>query len=155
MTKIAYPELPNINRVELLEILNKGRLREHLVAHALFDEETLDSWIAQKCVVDSSVGCRVRGITIDNAVAGWCGIQLENGAFELAVVLDEAYWGLGRAVFRDMMRWSAELGHTVVVLHLLNTRSEYKFLSKMALRVYESTMFGQKYTSYELSVPTA
>ena len=50
---------------------------------------------------------------------------------------------------------ASELGHSEVVLHLFNTRPEYRFLTKMAGRVYESTIFGQKYTSYELRVPGA
>ena len=155
MTNIEYIQLQNINRTELLAVLNKERIREHLVSHELFDEQKLDSWIEQKSMVDSSKGCRVRGIIVDNSVAGWGGIQFENGAYEIAIVLDERYWGIGRAVFKDLIAWAAELGHKVVVLHLFNTRPEYKFLKKMSLRVYESTMFGQKYKSYELGVPHA
>lgn len=155
MTKIEYTNLQDLDQDELLSILNKDKIREHLVLHDQFNEKSLAEWVSNKLSVDSTEGCKIRGIRLNGAVAGWCGIQFENDSYELAIVLNEAYWGIGNAVFKDMMVWASELGHRLVVLHLLNTRPEYKFLTKMASRVYESTMFGQKYTSYELRVPRA
>lgn len=155
MTKIEYTNLQDLDQDELLSILNKDKIREHLVLHDQFNEKSLAEWVSNKLSVHSTEGCKIRGIRLNGAVAGWCGIQFENDSYELAIVLNEAYWGIGTAVFKDMMVWASELGHRLVVLHLLNTRPEYKFLTKMASRVYESTMFGQKYTSYELRVPRA
>ncbi|WP_300358803.1 hypothetical protein [uncultured Pseudoalteromonas sp.] len=155
MTKIEYTNLQDLDQDELLSILNKDKIREHLVLHEQFNEMSLAEWVSNKLSVDSAERCKVRGIRLNGAVAGWCGIQFENESYELAVVLNEAYWGIGTTVFKDMMVWASELGHRLVVLHLFNTRPEYKFLTKMASRVYESTMFGQKYTSYELRVPSA
>jgi hypothetical protein len=155
MAKIEYTDLQDLDRGELLSILNTDKIREHLVAHDLFNEESLAEWVASKVSVDSTNGCKVRGIRVNGAAAGWCGIQLEDESYELAIVLNEAYWGIGIAVFKDMMVWASELGHSHVVLHLFNTRPEYKFLTKIASRVYESVIFGQKYTSYELRVPSA
>ena len=155
MTKIEYTDLRDLDQGALLSILNTDKIREHLVSHDQFNEQSLAEWVSSKLSVDLHEGCKVRGIRVNGAVAGWCGIQFENDSYELAIVLHEAYWGIGTAVFKDMMVWASELGHRHVVLHLLNTRPEYKFLRKMASRVYESTMFGQKYTSYELTVPDA
>lgn len=153
MQNISYVAIEGLNRNELMSILNKASVREHLVSHEQFDELLLDDWVAEKVIVNSTKGCRVQGIKVNEVVAGWCGIQFENGSFELAIVLDEKYWGMGVRVFKDVMAWASELGHSKVVLHLLNTRPGYVFLEKMANRVYESTLFGQKYTSYELRVP--
>lgn len=155
MTKIEYTDLQELDQGELLSILNKDKIREHLVSHDQFNEQSLAEWVSSKLSVDSAEGCKVRGIRVEGTVAGWCGIQFENESYELAIVLNEAYWGIGTAVFKDMMVWASELGHRHVVLHLFNTRPEYTFLRKMASRVYESTMLGQKYTSYELRVPSA
>jgi len=155
MKHISYVEIESLNQNELLSILNKESVRKHLVSHDRFDEDLLENWVAGKVIVNSTKGCKVKGIKVNEAVAGWCGIQFENGSFELAIVLDEKYWGIGVRVFKDVMAWATELGHSKVVLHLLNTRPEYKFLKTKACRVYESTMFGQKYISYELRVPSA
>jgi len=152
MINIEYPDLTNLDRRALLNILNREKNREHLVSHAVFDETALEEWITSKAEVNSLKGRKVKGVTADGSVAGWCGIQCENNAYELAIVLDENYWGMGISVFKKLMQWASELGHNHVVLHLLNTRPEYKFLKKMAEHVYESTIFGEKYTSYQLRV---
>ncbi len=155
MNQIEYKSLQSLKESELLNILNKEEVREHLVLHDEFDMATLRKWVAGKLAVDASKGCKVKGIMVNGSVAGWCGIQFENGAYELAIVLDKKYWGLGVRVFKEVMSWALALGHDYVVLHLFHTRPEYQFLKRMASRVYESRMFGQSYTSYELSVPPA
>lgn len=155
MKDIEYISLQDINQHELLSILNTEKVRRHLVAHDVFNEESLAKWVSDKVRVDSTDGCIVRGIRINGIVAGWCGIQFENGSYEIAIVLSEKFWGIGTRVFDDIMKSASELGHRHVVMHMLNTRSEYKFLKKMATRVYQSTIFGQNYTSYELIVPSA
>ena len=155
MNEIEYTSLQDLDQSELLSILNTEKIRVHLVAHDQFNVESLENWVSGKMGVDSENGCKVRGIRVNGAVAGWCGIQFENESYELAIVLGEEFWGIGTTVFKNMMIWASELGHNHVVLHLFNTRPEYKFLKKMATRVYESTMFGQNYTSYELRVPRA
>lgn len=155
MITIEYTDLRDLEQGELLSILNKEKIRQHLVSHDQFSEQTLAEWVSSKASVDSTDGCKVKGIRVDRAVAGWCGIQFENESYELAIVLNEAHWGAGISVFKDMMVWASELGHSHVVLHFFNTRPEYKFLTKMASRVYESTIFGQKYKSYQLRVTSA
>ncbi len=155
MNHIEYKSLQDLDRSELLRILNKEKVREHLVSHDEFDEASLEEWVGGKVEMDKVKGCKVKGIIVNGSVADWRGIQYENKSYELAIVLDEDFWGIGIGVFKEVMAWAYELGHSHVVLHLFNTRPEYKFLRKMASRVYESRMFGQKYTSYELKVPCA
>lgn len=155
MKDIEYTSLQDLDQSELLSVLNTEKIRKHLVAHNQFSEESLAIWVADKMTVNSTKGCKVRGIRLNGRVAGWCGIQFENESYELAIVLNEEFWGIGTSVFKDMMVWASEFRHSHVVLHLLSTRSEYKFLRKMASRVFKSTMFGQNYTSYELRVPSA
>jgi GNAT superfamily N-acetyltransferase len=155
LKNIEYLDLPDLKSEELLHIFKKSKVREHLVAHKEFDETSLGTWIEEKIKVNAESGCRVKGIEMDGNVAGWCGIQQDGDRYELAVVLDTQFWGIGVAVFKELMGWAAELGHEKVVLHLFNTRREYRFLKKLASRVYKSKIFGESYTSYELVVPSA
>ena len=154
MKSIEYTNLRDLDKIELLEILNKPKNRNHLVEHQVFNLALLQTWMDDKIKVNEAKGCRVKGIKVEGSVAGWCGIQYENEAYELAIILDEKHWGLGIRVFKELMNWALELGHTHVVLHLFNTRREYQFLYKMASRVYESNLFGERFTSYELEVKT-
>lgn len=155
MIEIDYVDLRSLNQEELKNILNKGKVREHLVSHEDFDKRNLIAWIDEKIEMDARLGCKVRGIKVNGKAAGWCGIQFEAGTYELALVLDDEFWGIGTVVFKELMLWASEGGLNSVVLHLFHTRPKYRFLKNMAIRVYQSMIFGQKFTTYELKVPDA
>ena len=152
MIGIEYVKLDEVDPAEFLPLLNSQKIREHLVDHPVFDAETVRAWLAAKIEVDTSQGCKVRAIVVNAQLAGWCGIQLEGGEYEIAVVLDDDYWGLGGRVFREIMGWAKDLGHETVFIHFLHTRPEYGFLRRVAKNVYESELMGSKFRTYELAV---
>ena len=152
MDGIEYVKLSEVNPAEFVPLLNKQKIRKHLINHPLFDEQTAKAWLEAKVGVDSYQGCKVRAIFVDKQLAGWCGIQLEDEKYEIAIVIDDDYWGLGIKIFREIMSWAKELGHRTVFIHFLHTRPEYKFLRKISKNVYESELLGSKFTTYELAV---
>jgi len=152
MNSIVYVKLNKVNPIELIPLLNKHKIREHLIEHELFDESTVKDWLESKIKVDSSQGCKVRAIIINKQLAGWCGIQLEDNKYEMAIVIDEGYWGLGRKIFRDILSWAKDLGHKTIYIHLLHTRPENKYLRKISKNVHKSELLGSKFTTYELLV---
>lgn len=152
MRSVEYLKFSAINANDLLPLLNSQKIRKHLIQHELFTIETLRSWINSKIKVDVTSGCRVRAIVCEGELAGWCGIQLEEGKYEIAIIIDDKFWGLGKQVFTDMMCWAKELGHKEIFIHFLYTRPEYKFLKKIAKNMYEAEYFGSKFTTYQLTV---
>ncbi|WP_143187020.1 GNAT family N-acetyltransferase [Microbulbifer donghaiensis] len=105
-----------------------------------------------KLEVDSTPGCRVRGVLLDNKLVGWCGIQFDNGKYEVAIVIDQKSWGVGRAIFNDLIAWAKEFKHEEVYINFLHTRPRYRFLSKKAKSVTQTEMLGNTFTSYQFSV---
>ena len=152
---VTYASLGEVSQTELLHLMNNEKLREHLVDHPKFTEETLKLWGAEKTRIDVADGYRVRAILVNGNIAGWCGIQPDGEGAELAIILSSSYWGSGLRVFRDMIRWSRELGHQEVVFHLLETRRKYRALEKMAKEVKESEWMGRKFRTYILSTDTS
>jgi hypothetical protein len=152
MGKLMYVRLSEINPEDFLPLLNKATTREHLIKHELFTVAKIEDWIKAKIAEDNKEGCKVRAIMLDHQLAGWCAIQSDDGAYEIAVVIEDCFWGLGKTVFADVMNWAKALGHATVLIHLLKTRPEYKFLRKMASKVYESEVFGSEFLTYELAV---
>ncbi|MEZ5529473.1 MAG: N-acetyltransferase [Porticoccaceae bacterium] len=152
MSHIEYVKLDCIEPTAFLAMLNKQKIREHLIEHDFFDLATVTVWLDTKIAIDNSPGCRVRAVLVNNQLAGWCGIQPDGNRHELAVVLDDAHWGLGRKLFREMMHWAKELGHGSVFIHLLHTRPEYRFLQKIAKNSYKNKLLGNQFTTYELAV---
>lgn len=152
MQKLEYMEFDRVDEKEFIELLNRQKIREHLIEHDAFDEHSIRNWIDSKLEMDSVPGCRVRAICCGDKLIGWCGIQLESEKFEIAVVLDESAWGNGKRVFADIMKWAKEFGHENVYINLLHTRRENRFLKRMAEKVFYSEMFGNKFTTYQLAV---
>ena len=152
MCKIEYLSLKAVNPNELMGVLNEDSLRAHLVHHPYFDVTSIQAWIEDKIKTDSLTGCRVRAVSIDGVLAGWCGIQPDDCGFEIAIVISQRFRGSGIQVFKTLMLWAGELGHKEVLFHLLDTRREYKALAKMATKVHRSQLLGRNFTTYHLSV---
>jgi len=152
MRNVDYLRFDDIDPHDLLPLLNSQKIRKHLIEHELFTIDTLTTWINSKIEVDATIGCKIRGIVCDGELAGWCGIQLEDEKYEIAIIIDDKYWGLGKRVFQDMMIWAKELDHDEVYINFLHTRPDYEFLKKMVKSVHETEFFGSKFTSYQLMV---
>lgn len=152
MHNLEFIKFEKVNAQAFLPILNKLKLREHLMQHELFDINSAKQWMQSKIQVNSHDGCKVRAIKFNNQLIGWCGIQFEEDKFEIALVIDDKSWGLGVNIFKEIMSWAKELGHNYIYIHFLHTRPKYKFLQKIATQVYESELLGNKFTTYQLMV---
>jgi len=149
---IEYLKFSEIDPVDFVTLQNKQKIREHLIQHEVFDIISINNWLKSKIEVDSTPGCRVRAIILDNQLVGWCGIQLEHGKYEVAIVIDNSFWGIGKKIFSEVMYWAKALGHKEIVIHFLDSRPKYKFLQKLAKKVYKSEFYGRSFTTYQLSV---
>ena len=150
---IEYVNLSECNSDELISILNSADVRRHLMPHEPFTQTSLAPWIEQKNACDALAGCRVRGILINQQLAGWCGIQNDEPGYEVAIVLAKPFWGYGKPVFETMRAWAKAFGHRELIIHLHESRPGYKFLSRMsANKVTESTIGGNRFNSYRVPV---
>lgn len=152
MIDLHYIPFAQVDPLTLLPVLNESPIREHLVQHALFDADSVRGWAAGKAQADQQPGCRTRVILQAGHVVGWCGIQREGKDHELAIVLAQASWGCGPAVFRQLIAWAREFGHQEVVLHLLDSRREYRFLTRLATHTCRTRLLGRDFTTYRIAV---
>ncbi|MBD3662095.1 MAG: N-acetyltransferase [Arenibacter algicola] len=152
MSEVAYFSFDRVDPDDFMEILNEDSLRTHLIDHPYFDNTSLEAWMEEKIKVDSMPGCRIRAVYIDGVLAGWCGIQPDDNGFELAVVLAQKFWGAGLSIFKSLMAWANEMGHEEVLFHLLDSRPEYRALSKIASKVHKTEQLGRCFTSYTIPV---
>ena len=152
MSEIEFSNFNQVNPEDFLPVVNEQMLRKHLIDHPLFDSASIREWIRGKSESESIPGCRVRVVFIDGTLAGWCGIQPDDNGFEIAIVISRNFWGFGISIFKELMCWAKELGHKDLVFHLLETRSEYKFLKKKATKVQKTELWGRSFTTYFISV---
>ncbi len=153
MITLSYTNLSSIPVEAWLALLNEPKVREHLIEHPPFTPATVAQWVLEKQRVNAEPGCRVNAIVCEGVLAGWCGIQYEDGDYEMAIVLDPSQWGLGPRIFADMIGWAVALGHSTLLIHFHHTRKAYSFLRKVATAVYPSRLLGSEFLTYELSVP--
>jgi len=149
---ITYLDFEQANHQDLLAIANENDTRTHLIQHPQFDNDSIKAWIKDKKQIDAMPGCRVRVVVINDLVAGWCGVQPDDNGVEIAIVIGQQFWGAGKQIFKTMMLWAAELGHKEVLFHLLETRKQYKSLSKLATQVHKTQLLGRTFTTYHLPV---
>lgn len=152
MSNIEYLSFENVDPKDLMAIVNEDSLRTHLIDHPYFDLTSIQTWVEDKIESDAMEGCRIRVVSINGAIAGWCGIQSDDNGFEIAIVISQRFWGAGLTIFRDLMTWASELGHQEVLFHLLDSRREYKALAKMAIKVHRTNLLGRSFTTYYFSV---
>ena len=138
---------------EWIELLNSDLVRKHLIQHPQFTTETLNIWLQSKIQEDQEPECRIRAIHSDGNLVGWCGIQIESSNYELALVLSPKYWGHGREVFNQVIKWAQELGHKQLLAHLPQTRPQIKALERLfGQPVGESNIQGNVFNTYRIEI---
>jgi GNAT superfamily N-acetyltransferase len=152
LNNFKYVDFRDIDPRVLIEVLNSEKVREHLMPHPLFDETSVRKWVAEKIEIDSTEGCYVRAVFIDEVPAGWCGIQKEKDDYEIAIILSDKFKGAGSKIFRHLIDKAKRFGHKEIAIHLLETRPVYKFLEKMASKRISSTISGHKFNTYIIKV---
>lgn len=152
MSDIKFFNFNEVNPDDFLPVVNEQTLRKHLIDHPLFNPASVREWMRDKSHLESIPGCRVRAVFIGGTLAGWCGIQPDENGFEIAIVISQKFWGFGISIFKELMCWAKELGHKEVVFHLLETRSDNKYLKRKAAKTQKTKLLGRNFTTYFISV---
>ena len=152
MSEIEFLYFNQVDPEDFMVVVNEDALRIHLIDHPYFDSTSLKIWMDDKIKVDSQQGCRIRAVYIGGVLSGWCGIQPDDNGFELAIVLSKKFWGFGIPIFKSLMFWAKELGHTEILFHLLESRPDYQVLNKMATKVHKTEQSGRCFTTYYFPV---
>ena len=93
----------------------------------------------------------------DGGFIGWGGLQYENGDADLALVLHPTYWGLGYAVYQEIIRRAfMEMGLPSVTILLPPTRTRIKGLSRLGFQPDGQVDYdGERFVRYRLFNDTA
>ncbi len=152
MSEIAFLCFDQVVPEDMMEVINEDSLRTHLIEHPYFDIFSTQEWMNSKIKTDAAHGCRIRAVYIEGVLAGWCGIQPDDNGFELAIVISQRFWGFGISIFKTLLLWAKELGHSSVVFHLLESRPEYKALNKISTKIHKTELAGRSFTTYHVLV---
>lgn len=150
---LTYHSLDRSPTEEWLELLNSDLVRRHLIQHPKFTTETVKIWLQSKILKDQEPGCRLRAIQSDGKLVGWCGIQIEDNNYELALILSPSHWGRGREVVIQVLKWAQELGHKQLLAHLPQSRPQTKALEKLfGQPIGKTSIQGYDFNTYNVEI---
>ncbi|MCY1452140.1 hypothetical protein D9M71_690430 [compost metagenome] len=93
---------------------------------------------------------------VDKKFAGWGGLQQTEGDADLALVLHPDYWGLGKAIYDEIVRRAfQEMGLESVTVLLAPTRTRIKGVLRVGFQPDgEVNVDGKRFVRYRLLAST-
>ena len=151
--KIEYRRLTEVASPDLIALMNHPLVRRHMpLASGRFDDSDCARFIATKERLWSEHGFGPWAFVVDGQLAGWGGLQPEQGEADLALVLHPDYWGLGQRLFADIIAQARVGGrHDSVIVLLPATRIRVRGLRRLGFEQDgEVLLEGHRFIHYRL-----
>jgi ribosomal-protein-alanine N-acetyltransferase len=153
MLNIEFKRLTEIDKAEIIELLNHPLVRRHMpLATGVFDDAAYDKFIAQKEQLWAEHGYGPWAFVVDEQFIGWGGLQYEHGDADLALVLHPKYWGLGKLIFDAIITKAFnEMGFESITVLFPPSRTRIKGLSRLHFKSDgELVIEGKRFLRYRL-----
>jgi RimJ/RimL family protein N-acetyltransferase len=155
---IEFRRLPQVAIPDLVALFNLPEVRRHLpLARDPFTPEMCERFVAAKERLWAEHGYGPWAFFVENAFAGWGGLQPEGGDADFGLVLHPHYWGLGPVLCREVLRHAfREMGLESVIVLLPPSRTRIRALLRLGLRLDgEMQVGGERFLRYRLLNPGA
>ncbi|NUT37394.1 MAG: GNAT family N-acetyltransferase [Hamadaea sp.] len=141
---MRFARLTEVAPADLVALFNDPLVRRHMpLASGEFRLDDCAGWVAAKDATWAEHGYGPQAIFVDDAFAGWGGLQPEDGDTDLAVVLHPRYWGHGRAVVELLLDQAfGELGFASVTILLPASRAAAHGVRRLGFLPDGSATFG-------------
>ena len=153
---IEFKNLGEIDKSSIIDLMNNSLVRRQMpLLKGDFDENDCDNFIASKERLWEEYGYGPWAFVIDDQFAGWGGIQPEDGEADLALVLHPEYWGMGKVLYKEIIRRAFdELGvHSIQVL-FPPTRTRIKGLLRLGFKKEKEVQIGnEQFIKFKLENP--
>lgn len=116
---ITFAPLSGIDPADLITLMNDPHVRRHLpLARGVFGADDCTHFLAAKAAHWAEHGYGPWAFYVEGDFAGWGGLQAQGDDFDVGLVLNRRYWGLGpRLAARFATEAFDKLGaHSVTVL---------------------------------------
>ena len=133
---IEFKRLPEIDRAELIELMNNPLVRRQMpLLNFHFDESICNQFIAAKEQLWDTHGYGPWAFMIDHRFAGWGGLQHEHGDADLAMVLHPDFWGVGKHLYKEIIhRAFVEMNLSSVTILLPPARTRIKAIKRLGFK---------------------
>jgi len=133
---IEFKRLTQVNKSDIIGLMNNPLVRRQMpLTSDNFGESDCDGFIAAKEQLWAEHGYGPWAFAKDGEFVGWGGLQPEEGDADLALVLHPKHWGLGRALYHEIIqRAFGQMGFESVTILFPPTRTRIKGIFKLGFR---------------------
>jgi hypothetical protein len=154
--KIEFKRLNEVDKSDIIELMNNPLVRRQMpLTGDNFDEADCDEFIAAKEQLWAEYGYGPWAFVVDGKFAGWGGLQPEQGEADLALVLHPKSWGMGKAIYDEIIKRAfGEMGFESVIVLFPPTRTRVKGLLRLGFKLDgELEIQGERFLRYRLYAP--
>jgi RimJ/RimL family protein N-acetyltransferase len=151
---IEFKRLTEVDKFVIIELMNHPLVRRHMpLARGNFSESDCDAFVAAKEQLWAEHGYGPWAFVVDGQFVGWGGIQPEDGEADLGLVLHPNHWGLGQALYDEIIdRAFGEMGFETVVVLFPPSRTRIKGLLRLGFKQDgELELDGERFIRYRLA----
>lgn len=151
--EITCKRLTEVDRKDVIALMNDPRVRRHMpLAKEPFGDAAYEAFVAAKERIWAEHGYGPWAFVVDGRFAGWGGIQPEQGEADLGLVLHPDYWGLGRRLYDEILRFAfEERGLESVTVLLPPTRTRLRGLARLGFEADgEVQVGGERFLRFRL-----
>lgn len=103
--KIELKRLTDINTSDLIELMNQPLLQRHMpLLGDSFGEEECITFVDAKGKLWDEHGYGPWAFVVDGELAGWGGLQPEDGDAGIGLVIHPRFWGIGPELCKRIIR---------------------------------------------------
>jgi len=148
---IAFKRLPEVDKADLVELMNHPLVRRQMpLTSDNFTETDAQNFVEGKERLWAEHGYGPWAFFIDDKFAGWGGLQPEEGDADLGLVLHPNYWGKGKAIYDEIMRRAfGEMGLSSVMVLLPPSRTRVRGMARLGFKQDgELEIYGERFIRY-------
>jgi len=152
---IEFKRLTEVKKSDIIELMNNQLVRRQMpLLVDEFNESICDEFIAGKEQLWAEHGYGPWAFFADNQFAGWGGLQPENGEADLALVLHPNYWGIGKKIYKEIVKRAFDSMNLKSITVLFPpTRTRVKGLLRLGFKKdSELEVNGERFIRYRIDI---
>jgi [ribosomal protein S5]-alanine N-acetyltransferase len=154
---LEFKRLTEVNSADLIALNNHPLVRRQMpLASGHFGAAECKAWLAGKEALWQKHGYGPWAFLLDGKFVGWGGLQYEDGDADLGLVLHPDHWGLGKAIYDEIIaRAFGEMELKSVTILLPPSRKRIKGIFRLGFRFDgETSLNGERFLRYRLNAPS-
>jgi [ribosomal protein S5]-alanine N-acetyltransferase len=151
--KIELKRLTDINTSDLIELMNQPLLQRHMpLLGDSFGEEECITFVDAKEKLWDEHGYGPWAFVVDGELAGWGGLQPEDGDAGIGLVIHPRFWGIGPELCKRIIRIGFEDMHLESLTMLLPpSRTRIKGILRLGfVEDGDVQVGGERFVRYRL-----